>query len=377
MKSDQTSFGFGIEAEYLIVDKQLKPLFHGDFKFEEFRDFIDAIPVGDFSKDGFNIKPLHRAASPYLVEGYYLTDADMKPTQMLVKGLEVRTPLVTTIDAAVMNLSVLTERAQTYFGNHYQQQLCAISHHPTESNFYAAANYKRHDYWQWALTAMTTFGPDVNISVPADLVDEIDQAALNERINFYMPAVIALTFSSPLFEGKLWEREGVVGKSIRTFKRSEWAPLYYIHTEPALRFEFKGFEMPQDLSDYRAFFLIGLALLLDNQLGEKRSDTERLTVLKELAIYGIAGRLETNIYRQQAADLLESAERIAVRFGFDYSCLQALWARLEEQACPSDLIIQRFNESHSIEKTMEILRAKTLHNAVCTNSLTAPSLALV
>ncbi|MBC7999067.1 MAG: hypothetical protein IAF58_14050 [Leptolyngbya sp.] len=377
MDASETCFGFGIEAEYLIVDEQSKPLFHDDFNFEDFRDFIDAIPVSDFSKDGLNVKPLHRSASPYLVEGYYLTDSDMKPLQMLVKGLEVRTPLVSTIDAAVMNLSLLTERAQTYFGNRYQQQLCAISHHPTESNFYAAPNYKRHDYWQWALTAMTTFGPDVNISVPADLVDEIDQVALNERINFYMPAVIALTFSSPLFESQLWESEGVVGKSIRTFKRSEWAPLYYIHTEPTLRFEFKGFEMPQDLADYHAFFLIGLSLLLDNQLVEKRTDAERLTVLKELAIYGIAGRLDTNIYRQQAADLLESAERTAVRFGFNYSCLQPLWARLEELTCPSDLIIQHFNESHSIEKTMEFLKVKTLQSAIGAKSLTAPALALV
>jgi hypothetical protein len=377
MKSNETVFGFGIEAEYLVLDKHSKPLFHRDFDFAAFRDFIDSIPVSDFSQEGFNTKPLHRTSSPYLVEGYYLTDAQMKPLEMLVKGLEVRTPLTSSISSAVSSLSQLTERAQNYFRNRYSQNLCAISHHPTESNFQAPQNYKRHDYWQWALTAMTTFGPDVNISVPVDLVSGIDQAALNERVNFYMPAVIALTFSSPLFNGKLWQIEGVSGKSVRTYKRSQWAPLYYVHTEPALRFEFKGFEMPQNYSDYEALFLIGMALLLDNALKAKRSDVERLKVLQELAIYGIAGRLHTSIYREQAADLLESAERIAVRFGFEHACLAALWTRLKDETSPADQIIQKFKQTHSIERTLETLTVKSLdcNFNFCDSSL--PALALI
>ncbi len=134
---------------------------------------------------GFNIKPLHKRANPYLIEGYYLTDDEMKPRTLLPKGIEVRTPLRSSIEdtVAVLCRGLLNAYAAVFTPD-FGYYLCTISHHPTKSNFQAAPNYKRHDYWQWALTAMTTFGPDINISLPQILLEEVDQKHLNERINF-------------------------------------------------------------------------------------------------------------------------------------------------------------------------------------------------
>jgi hypothetical protein len=346
--SRQNKFGFGIEAEYLLLDRNFRPLFADDLDFDALRDLVDSIPSSDLGCDGFNIKPLHKHANPYLIEGYYLADENMKPKTLLPKGIEVRTPIRSSIEETVTVLADATERLRGRIFSEFGYYLCTISHHPTKSNFQAPPNYRRHDYWQWALTAMTTFGPDINISLPQNLVNEVDQKQLNERINFYMPSVIALSFASPLLDGELWKEDGVQGKSVRTYKRSQWAPIYYVHTEPQLRFEFKGFEMPLENADYKAFFLISLTLLLDPTLTLRTSDEERIANLRYFALHG----LESEASQMCAKTLLKAAERTALRLSLDASCLAPMWRRLEAGNSPADKISRTFRTEGSLEKTL-------------------------
>ncbi len=363
--ANRKRFGFGIEAEYLLLDQDFRPLFHDDLAFDRLRDCVDNIPASEFGTDGFNIKPLHKHANPYLIEGYYLTDENMKPHTLLPKGIEVRTPIRSSIDESISVLTEITERLRKSVLSEFGYHLCTISHHPTQSNFQAPPNYKRHDYWQWALTAMTTFGPDINISLPPDLIGEVDQKRLGDKINFYMPAVIALTFASPLLDGKLWILDHLNGKSARTFNRSKWAPLHYIHTEPELRFEFKGFEMPLDMADYKAFFLISLALLLDQSLNLRTSDEERIANLRFFAVHG----LESEASQICAKALLNAAERTAVRLSLDASCLKPMWKRLESGNFPADEISRVFRSEKSIEKTLEHFIVKPALSGVGVNPI--------
>jgi carboxylate-amine ligase len=363
-KSGSSKFGFGIEAEYLLLDKDFRPLFAEDLDFEALRDCVDSIPASDFGCDGFNIKPLHKHANPYLIEGYYLTDDDMKPHTLLPKGIEVRTPIRTSLEETVSVLADATERLRSRMESDFGYYLCTISHHPTKSNFQAAPNYRRHDYWQWALTAMTTFGPDINISLPQNLLAEVDQKQLNEKINFYMPSVIALTFASPLLDGELWKIDGVQGQSVRTYQRSQWAPLYYVHAEPHLRFEFKGLEMPLEIADYKAFFLVALALLLDPLLTLKTSDEERIANLRYFAVHG----LKSDAAKICAKTLLNAAERTALRLSLDASCLSPFLRRLEAGNSPADKISRVFRTEASLEKTLEHLIVKPAFRALLMKS---------
>jgi hypothetical protein len=231
--------------------------------------------------------------------------------------------------------------------------VCAIlSHHPTAPDFYAAPNYDRHDYWQWALTAMTTYGPDVNISVPAELSKAIDVTDLNRKINYYMPAACALSFSSPLKEGGLWKKRHQIGKSIRTHRRSIWAPLFYVHTTPHLRYEFKGFEMSNDLNDYEAYFLMSLAVLLDDTLTGRASDQTRIYDLGELAVDG----LRNDAMQHRAQVVLQSASRVACKLGFSDRSLAALWNRLDSHRLPADEIIEHYLERSSVN---DVLRERS------------------
>ncbi|MBS1994082.1 MAG: hypothetical protein JSS83_26410 [Cyanobacteria bacterium SZAS LIN-3] len=347
-EATEGKFGFGLEAEFLLLDKlSHEPLFYQDLNFAQLLDLLDAIPTEDFSSDGFNIKPLHRLASPYLVEGYYLTDAAMKPLSLLAKGVELRTPIAASMDQSVEHLKVLYARLQTALRT-LGYEPAILSHHPVQSKFDAPPNYTRHDYWQWALTAMTTMGPDINISIPGALAQSIDLDRLHEKINYYMPSLVGLSLASPIVDGDLWRIRGVVGKSIRTYRRSLWAPLYYIHKEPALRFEFKGFEMATCLDDYKAFFLLCLPLLLDPTLDGRASDSTRIFDLGHIAVTGV----EASFVKERAEAVLLSAEKIALDYGFNRSPLDAFWHRLATGRLPADDLVDLFNRAKSIPAMM-------------------------
>ena len=341
---DAGEFGFGIEAEFLLVDKNTyEPFSHRNLDFDSLLALINSIPCDDFSKDGLNIKPLHTKAIPYLIEGYCLTDSNMKTISLMPKGIEARTPMASTIDKSVRDLKILFDRLREHcLKSNYD--LSILSHHPNEPKFNAPPNYKRHDYWQWALTATTTFGPDINISVPDELSKSINRSKLNGRINHYMPSAIAMSLASPISEGKLWQFRGQSGKSIRTFRRSIWAPIFYVHEKPALRFEFKGFEMATCLEDYNVYFLLSLALLLDDSLSEEAGDETKLYDLGSISLNG----LDSIHTREIAKRVMESAEKMASQFGFKRDGMDEFWNRIESRHLPADDIIDLFNEKQSV-----------------------------
>jgi len=208
-------FRFGLEAEFLLVDaSSFRPLWHPDLQFETLNTTLEAIPADDFQCDSFKIEPPHRKPGPYVVEGYHLPDPQMNPIDLLPKGVEIRTPVRSSIEDCVAALKVLHARLQHALAN-VGFQAAALSFHPTEIHFSGPQNKRRYDSWQWAMAAMLTYGPDINISLPEALARRIDVKDLSEKVNYYVPALIALTLASPLHGGKLWRIRGRIGKSVR------------------------------------------------------------------------------------------------------------------------------------------------------------------
>ena len=70
---------------------------------------------------------------------------------------------------------------------------------------------------QTALISMLTYGPDLSFSVeglPAEAV--ID---LGRKLTYYSPYIVPFSYSSPFYNGMLWE-----GLSVRTFLRTGKRP---------------------------------------------------------------------------------------------------------------------------------------------------------
>ena len=382
-----SGFGFGIETEYLLVRRKIdeisgahevSPLWIHDLDAEDLMAICDGIDTKDFNHDGLNQKPLHNSIHHYLIEGYTISDEEMTPLKILPKGIEARTPIFDSIEKSVECMVALHDRLNLAL-EAAGMSTAIISHHPTECEFDAPRNYRRDDYWHWARTVTATYGSDFNISVPDRIAAEFDLVALDARVNYYMPALIALSLSAPIFKGQLWqadlsdvEKGGRVdrlkaarsmpgrriGKSIRTFRRSECAPAFYIHEKPSLRFEFKGFEMSRDTTDYHGYFLLCLALLLDETLEGKATDKERIESLRDIAVTG----LQSATVRARAAIVIDRAAAIGQGLGMDVSSLDSLWRRLETRRLPAEEIIQTFELSGGNMSTT----LKSLHGFVTT-----------
>jgi carboxylate-amine ligase len=351
MSAAKDSFGFGLETEFLLVEaSSFRPLWHPDLQFKALNATLEAIPADDFHCDSFKVEPPHRKPGPYIVEGYHLPDPQMNPIDLLPKGVEIRTPVCSSIDDCLIGLKALHGRLQRALAD-VGLQAVALSFHPTEVDFAGPPNKRRYDFWQWAMAAMVTYGPDVNISLPSALAHRIDVKDLNEKVNYYVPALIGLTLASPLCGGKLWRIRGRIGKSVRTYHRSVVAPALETHPDEGPRFELKPFEMTCSLVDYRNYFLLWLTLLLDEGLKGRASNETRIYDLGRIACFG----LEAETARDRASVVLDRAPQVLARWGFDCQSLDLFRGRLESGRLPADDIIGIFEQEKTVSGTLRHL----------------------
>ena len=350
-QSNESRFRFGLEAEFLLVDAvSFQPLCYRDLKFETLNAALEAIPVAEFQCDAFKVEPPHRKAGPFIVEGYHLPDPEMNPIDLLPKGVEIRTPIRESIDDCVAALKILHQRLQAAL-NRLGYRAVSLSFHPTEVHFEGPQNKRRHDFWQWAMEAMLTYGPDVNVSVPQTVAERLDLKELNKKVNYYAPALTALTLASPISGGDLWRIRGDVGKSVRTYHRSATAPPIEVHPDEGLRLEWKPFEMTTSLNDYRNYFLLWLALILDDGLQGRASDQTRIYDLGRVACEGV----NANTVHERALEVLHRAPCALAPWGFDCASLNSFRDRLERRHLPADDIIATFEREKSVPETLRHL----------------------
>lgn len=346
-------FRFGIEAEYMLADAEtFRPLWHQDMSFDDLNQLLESINVDDLPPlDGLELEPPHQKLMPYAVEGYHVPAPDLSPIDLLPKGIEIRTPVCSSIDECLRCLKTLHDRLESALLGH-GYTLISLSHHPTEHHFEGPQNKRRYDYWQWAMEVMTTYGPDINVSLPPDLNDRIDVADLHRKVNHYSPALAALSMASPIYNGKLWNIRGKIGKSIRTYRRSVIAPAIELHPEENGRLEFKLFEATNRLEDYHAFFLLWLTLLLDDRLKGRAHNQSRIYDLGTVARFG----LDAETVRERVSAVLTRAPTVLARHGFDAGPLAEMQSRLDSNRLPADEIIELFQEHESLA---EVLRTRT------------------
>jgi hypothetical protein len=344
-------FHFGLETEFMLVTADtFHPLWHTDLKFKELNCILETIPSEGFSPEGMDIDPCHSHVSPFVVEGYYVPDLESRPVDILPKGVEIRTPICASIEECISAQVILHERMQNALNEHGYKTVI-LSFHPTASKFEAPRGRRRYDYWQWEMEAMTTYGPDFNISLPSEMAKHLDLQELHAKVNYYIPALVALGLASPLYQGGLWKIRNKIGKSVRTYHRSTIAPALQVHNGQTLRLEFKPFEMGSGLDYYRSCFLVCIALILDDKLNGRATEQTRIYDLGRVAVDG----LKAETVRERAAELLNQAPKVLQRWGFDLDALSVFQQRLDSGRLPADDIIELFMCSQSIPQTLQHL----------------------
>jgi hypothetical protein len=344
------TFTFGWELEFLLTDaRTYRPLWHTDLEFERLNEMMESIPLDGIPPlDGLELEKPHKKLMPYVVEGYHLPNMDGQARELLPKGLELRTPVCSSLEECAQSAALLGKRlADTALQQGYR--LTAMSHHPIATRFEGPQNKRRHDFWIWAKQAMTTYGPDVNVALPTEVEKAVDLNSLNEKLNFYGPVMAALSLASPFWEGELWRHRDGFGRSMRTYRRSVVAPAIETHPEERGRLEYKLMEMSPHLEDYVAHTLLFLTLVLSDRLRGRGSDADRIYDLGEVARFG----LEPDWVRRRLSGLLEEGMRVLPLYGLSAEGLEPLVRRWESKLTPADEIIRYVCAGGTLQKVLE------------------------
>jgi hypothetical protein len=349
------AYKFGLETEYLLIEKDTAyPLWHKELDFEKLYSLIESIPFDDLpSLEGLDPEDAHEKILPYVIEGYHLKDGRGKAIGMMPKGIEIRTPVCQSIKQALNCQDTLLKRLIQKLEKDGLRPV-ALSHHPLHYEFDAPRAGRRHDFWKWAKEVMTTFGPDINISFPKSISDQLFNLKedFEQKLNYYAPALTALTLNSPFYKGSLKKyQDGPYIKSIRTFRRSPIAPLIEWHANEDNRIEFKFFEMTSSRNDFEAYFLMVLALTLNNNLKGRATTAEGIYFMGEVSIQG----LESPQVQKVLKEFFSSAFQTLDEFHFNSDALSKMKERWETKQTPADHLIEKFNKSNSLKEIIEAL----------------------
>lgn len=344
-------FRFGLEAEFMLADaKTFAPLWYKDVTFKTLDDIFEGISLeGIPSLEGLSAEPPHKKLMPFIVEGYGIPDANFEINDAYPKGIEIRTPVCTSIGQTLAVYEELYSRVKSALGSKNFVPI-AISHHPIESKFSGPQNKRRHDFWLWAMEVMTTYGPDINVSFPKEITQRLfsNLPDLNAKVNYYAPAMSAISLSSPFFEGQPWSLKGAPGKSYRTFKRSVVAPAIELHEDENFRIEFKVFEMSKHSKDFETYFLLVLSLFLDDSLKGRATQQERIYDSGAVARFG----LRAEGMQERFIELFKNAPKVLTQFGFDPAPLERLNNRIEENLSPANEMLDIYSRHQSIPEVM-------------------------
>lgn len=345
-------FKFGLESEYLVVRKDdFTPLWHQDLTFEVLNGIFDSVSLdGIPSCEGLDLEPPQTRLSPFVVEGYHLPDMDKGAKEVLPKGVEIRTPVCNSLSEVLKVHTILFHRLKSAMQENGFDLVC-LSHHPIHSTFSGPQNKRRHDYWQWSMEVMTTYGPDINVSFPQVMADMITEQELEAKINYYGPALSAISVASPFVDGEPWKLREGFGKSFRMHKRSYIAPPIEFHPTEKNRYEFKVFDMPNSLVEIEAQFLSFLALVLDDDLKGRASKQTRIYDLGQVARHG----LQAEDMKARATELLERANMVLKPWGFDTKALDVFKERVATGRTPADEMIELFQKT----SMQEVLRSRS------------------
>ncbi len=357
-------FRFGLEAEYLLVDAAtFRPLSFREMSFRALNEVLESISVGDLPPPhGLELIRPHGRLMHYYVEGYHVPDVDAAEPDLIPKGIEIRTPPRSSIAETLSLFATLHERLQRALADRGWQAV-ALSHHPLDDHFEGPRGSRTIERWNWSMQAMLTYGPDVNISLPARLSERIIETDLIAKVNHYAPALAVMSLASPFHRGQPWMTAGRIGKSLRTHRRSVFGQPLRLHPAQGGRTEFKGFEMSHRVADFEAYFLLWLTLLLDQGLKGRSTLQSRVYDLGAVARDGLA----VNHVRERAAEVLERANRVLPMWGFETAALKAFAQRLASRLVPADEIIAWYREDPSLPNVLRrlaVLHTQTPRTAI-------------
>lgn len=356
--SESGDWRFGIEYEYLLVSADTGAV--RDFHDLDVAAVVEALaqPPG-LGDDSLETGDLGIKSGYWYLEGDERFDPSGRLTELLVKGVEIRTPPRRTVEAAIDSLADIEGQLLSRLA---AADLCAgiVGHNPRTDRYHLDPPLNdweirmRSEHPEYALAEVSnvTYGPDLNISRASDDADACRRIA--GRLTYYSPYLVPFSFSSPFRSGQIWS-----GPSIRTHRRTGGRAAVRVYLDgapgdPPLevparsagergRIEFKAFDAipAQDLLAALFALVVGISLA---------DDLPGWAAVPSTDLHRRAGRLGWSDpqIRAGAAEMLE-AGRAALADDDEMrpalTDLEVLDRLLADRITPADLMTERYHRT--------------------------------
>ena len=360
-------FHFGIEHEVAFIDNAGNFADFSQVKFVDFNQIVENLPIYKEDYPELRIGDAGIKEKRWYIEGFERFANSEKVIDCVPKGIEIRTTINPDIHSAIAELSesfrLLKEAAAEYgflpvlisFNPHYD---AFVPNPPLNS--YETKRRNASPEKQTANIPMLTYGPDLNLSMLGLSTERIID--IGKKLTFYSPYIIPFSYSSPFYQGNLWE-----GLSVRTFVRTGKRPAAMVFLEkqeeliksiPSLtkiaripaevgRIEFKAFDSCSDFSIYAGLLALLKGMILDESLSSR-------AIVPDAKKHQISAREgfdneEIFAYAKQIIAAVETA----LENDPDAKLLAPLKTLLEKRETPAHEIIRLYKNTNSIEAALK------------------------
>jgi hypothetical protein len=372
-------FAFGIEHEVAFLNQDGQFVDFVSTPFAALGAIIEELPFYEEDYPQLRIGAAGIKRKRWYIEGFERYDLSGKFTSCPPKGIEIRTTIHNTIQGAVDELSasfdlLLEKAARVGFSPVF------ISFNPFRTAFipdpplneYEWNRRKHTPEKRTAVLPMLTYGPDLNFSLQGLTAEEIIDIGC--KLTYYSPYIIPFSFSSPFYDGALWE-----GLSVRTFKRTGARPAAMVYLEkseelitsnPTLtkiarlpaeigRIEFKAFDSCADFELYASLLALLKGLALDDTLPGRAT-------IPDAALHqrSARGGFSDELIAEGSAAVLRAAA-LALQDDADQRWLGRLDEMFEYCVTPAHDLIQVYQETDSIVSALRSPYEATLERIQC------------
>jgi gamma-glutamyl:cysteine ligase YbdK (ATP-grasp superfamily) len=357
------AFRYGIEHECALVHVDGRFADHTTMSFDELQSVVDALPEDPADYPDLRVGDQGIKRKRWYVEGYERFDERGELVRCDPKGLEIRTRIHDSIEAAVEALRDDLQQLDAALAG-TGLRVTTIAFNPVHSayridpplNAWEQAHRQGSPEERTAHLHMSTYGPDLNLSCSdfdaATLVD------IGRKLTFYSPWLVPLSFSSPFRDGAPWG-----GLSVRTAVRTGVRPAALvflpadaeqIDVDPSLtqvarvpaevgRIEFKAFDACPDLALYGELLSLLTGLVLDETLPGRRT-TPDAAAHRQVAIAGLAD----DAVHTATGELLDAAAQALAGRPDDLARLERLRGRWRRRESPAEAMLAAYRAGEPV-----------------------------
>ncbi|HMR66685.1 MAG TPA: glutamate--cysteine ligase, partial [Anaerolineae bacterium] len=201
-------FSFGLEHEVALVDQAGSFLDFSRLKYADLDRIIEKLPLYPGDYDQLRVGDAGIKKKRWYIECFERCNCDEQVVDCIPKGLEIRTTIQPTIQAAVAELAesyALLVKAAHCFG---YRPVC-VGFNPYRVEFEPdppLTDYERTMQEQspspetlTQFIPMVTYGPDLNLSAKAlPIAQAIDIA---QKLTYYSPCLVPFSLNAPFYGG--------------------------------------------------------------------------------------------------------------------------------------------------------------------------------